>query len=346
MTELRLALLGLGNVGQAFVRLLNSKISVLVDTYNISIKMVGVATKSHGIATNPNGIEPKRLLEACHTGQSIEKFHTNKRINDSLAFIKAVEADILIENTTLSPDDGQPAINYIQTALQSGMHVITTNKSAPSFAYNQLFTLAQQNNLAFLFEGTVLDGAPVFSFVRDTLPATDILGFRGVINSTTNFILTSMEDGLPPEDALRQAQALGIPEKNSDYDLEGWDAAVKTAILINILMDGQVKPTEIARTGIKHLTTRTVIEAARQGRRFKLIAEAHWQDGKIMTRVTPRMLSLSNPLAHVNGSSTAITLFTDTLGEITIHLNEGEVPQTAYAILADLTTIIKTHYAP
>ncbi len=344
MTELRLALLGFGNVGQAFVRLLVNKIEA-INKYNVSLEVVGVATKTYGIATNPAGIDTRRLLETRRAGQSLEKFHTDKRITDSLDFINRVEADILIECTSLTPETGQPTIDYVQVALKKGMHVVTTNKSAPAFAYHNLAALAQQQKRAFLFEGTVLDGAPVFSFVRDTLPATEIRGFRGVINSSTNFILTSMEEGLPPDDALRQAQALGIPEKNPDYDLDGWDAAAKTAILVNALMGGKITPPEIARTGIRHLTTRTVIEAARQGRRFKLLAEARWRDGKIVARVTPRMLSLSNPLAHVSGSSAAITLITDTLGEITIHLNEGEVPQTAYAILADLMTIVKTYYA-
>ncbi len=343
MTELRLALLGFGNVGQAFVRLLINKIHTISE-FDISIKLVGVASQSHGIATNLAGIDPKRLLEVSYTGQSLEKFHTDNRFKDSLEFVQKVQADILIECTTLTPDTGQPAVDYIQTALQRGLHIITTNKSAPAFAYHKLSALAQQQKRAFLFEGTVLDGAPVFNFVRHTLPATDILGFRGVINSTTNFILTSMEEGLPQKDALRQAQALGIPEKNSDYDLDGWDAAAKTAILVNALMDGQTHPTEIARTGIRHLTTRTVIEAARQGRRFKLLAQAHRREGKIVARVTPRMLALSDPLAYVNGSSAALTLITDTLGEITVHLNEGEVPQTAYAILADMFEIIKTYY--
>ncbi len=344
MMDLRLALLGLGNVGQAFVTSLARKIES-VNKYNLSIKLAGVATKSHGIATNPAGIDSRRLLEACHTGQSLEKFHTDKRINNTLDFIQQVDADILVDSTPLSPGTGQPTIDYVRTALQNGLHVITVNKSAPAFAYHELSTLAQQQKRAFLFEGTVLDGTPVFSLVRDVLPATEILGFRGVVNSTTNFILSSMEEGLPPEDALRQAQALGIAEENPDYDLDGWDAAAKTAILINALMGGNTTPPEISRTGIQHLTTRTVIEAARQGRRFKLISEAGWRDGNIIARVTPRMLGLNDPLAHVNGSSAAITLITDTLGEITIHLNEGEVPQTAYAILADLISIIKTYYA-
>lgn len=344
MTELRLALLGLGSVAQAFLKLLAYKIEE-INRYGVSVRLVGVATHTHGFATNPNGIDTAHLLEAAREGHSIEKFHTDRRFNNTQEFVQNVQADVLLECITLSPTTGQPAIDYITTALQRRLHVITVNKSAPAFAYHRLTELARQQNKAFLFEGTVLDGTPVFSFVRETLPATTILGFRGILNSTTNFILTAMEEGLPPEDALRQAQALGIAEENPDYDLEGWDAAAKTAILVNALMGGDTTPDQIARTGIRHLTTRTVIEAARQGRRFKLMAEARWRDNAVVARVLPRMVPLTNPLAHVSGTSAALTLVTDTMGEITLHLNEGEVPQTAYALLADLITIIKTCYA-
>ncbi len=343
MTELKLALLGFGNVAQAFTRLLTQKITD-IGQYDVELKIVGVATTSHGIATNPAGIDNIRMIETYHAGQSLEKFHTNKRIANPLEFIKQVNADILVETITLNPNTGQPAVDYLKTALERGLHVITTNKSGPAFAHSFLSQLARQQNKAFLFEGTVLDGTPVFSLVRDTLPATEIRGFVGVVNSTTNFILTAMEEGLPLEDALRQAQALGIAEKNADYDLDGQDAAAKAAILINALLGGKITPTDITRTGIKHLTPRTVIEAARQGRRFKLLAEARRREDDIIARVTPKMLSLNNPLAHVNGSSAALTLITDTLGEITIHLNEGEVPQTAYALLSDLITVIKTYH--
>jgi homoserine dehydrogenase len=344
MTEIRLAMLGLGNVAQTFLRLLALK-SEAINRYNVSVKLVGVATRSRGIATNPAGIDTARLLVACDEGQSIEKFHTDHRIHDSLEFVQKVQADVLLECTTLNPTTGQPAIEYITTALQRGIHVVTVNKSAPAFAFTQINQIAQQYKKSFLFEGTVLDGTPLFSFVREVLPATEILGFRGILNSTTNFILTAMEEGLPPEDALRQAQALGIAEANPDYDLDGWDATAKTAILANALMGANTTPLEIPHTGIRHLTTRTVIEAARQGRRFKLLSEARWRDGNVVARVIPKMIPLTNPLAHVSGTSAAITLVTDTLGEITLQLNEGEVQQTAYALLADLITIAKTHYA-
>jgi len=344
MTEIRLALLGLGSVAQAFLRLLAQKQETLA-AYNVSLKLVGVATKTRGIIINPAGIDPARLLEAGQARQPLSDLCPDCYLADPLEFIHQVPADVLLECITLNPTSGQPAVDYITAALNRGLHVITVNKSAPAFAFHALKNLACRQNRAFLFEGTVLDGAPVFSFAREVLPAAKILGFRGIVNSTTNFVLTAMEEGLPPEDALRQAQALGIAEANPDYDLDGWDAAVKTVILVNALLNGNISLDKIARTGIRHLTTRTVIEAARQGRRFKLLAEARWRDNMVVARVTPSMLPFTNLLAHVNGSAAALTLLTDTLGEVTIHLNEGEVAQTAYALLSDLITVIKTYYA-
>lgn len=343
MTELRLAMLGLGNVAQAFLNLLPQKLTV-INQFNTSVKIVGVATASHGLALNQDGIAPARLLETAQAGQTVEKFHTSHRLRNTSEFVEKVEADVLLECTPLNPTDGQPAIDYITTALQRQLHVITANKSGPAFAFHPLTQLARKRFRAFLYEGTVMDGAPVFSLVRDALPATQVKGFRGIVNSTTNFILTAMEEGLPLEDAIRRVQALGIAERNVELDLDGWDAAAKTAILANALLGGDITPAQVSRTGIKQLTTRTVIEAARQGLRFKLLAEAWQREEQIIARVTPRMLPLSNPLAHVNGTSAALTLFTDTLGELTIHLNEGETQQTAYALLADLMTVIKTYY--
>lgn len=344
MRDVRVAFIGFGKVTQAFVRLFIDKIKS-INPLDVEVRFVGVATRSHGIAINQAGIDAYRLLEAYQNSQSLEKFHTDRRIRDTLEFIQKVEAEILIECSTLSPDTGQPALDYVRTGLQRGMHVITANKSAPAFAYQALMALAQDQKRAFLFEGAVLDGLPVFSLVRNTLPGTEILGFRGIVNSTTNFILTAMEEGLSLEDALRQAQALGISEKNPDYDLEGWDAAAKAAILVNALLGGKMTPLDVTRTGIRHLTTRTVIEAIRQGRRFKLLAEGQWRDGEITARVAPRMLALNDPLAHVSGSSAALTLMTDTLGEMTIHLNEGEVAQTAYALFSDLMAVLQRYYA-
>ncbi|MCG3211724.1 MAG: Homoserine dehydrogenase [Anaerolineae bacterium] len=344
MTDLRLAMLGLGSVAQAFLRLLAQKSDDLAP-HRISLKLVGVATRSRGIAANPAGLDLAQLLEIGAAGQPVDNLNNGRRFADSLEFVQNIQADVLLECITLNPASGQPAIDYISAALQRGLHVITANKSAPAFALARLSDLARRQKKAFLYEATVLDGTPVFSFVRDTLPATKILGFRGILNSTTNFVLTAMEEGLPPEDALRQAQALGIAEANPDYDLDGWDSAAKTAILVNALMSGSTTPDQIARTGIRHLTTRTVIEAARQGRRFKLLSEAVWRDNHPVARVLPRMVPLTNPLAHVSGTSAAITLITDTLGEVTLHLHEGEVPQTAYGLLADLITVIKSHYA-
>jgi homoserine dehydrogenase len=302
MTEIRLALVGLGNVSRAFLKLLSQKITYFSE-YGFTLTVVGVATRSHGIATNPAGINPALAIDAYLQGESIEKFHTDKRIYDTLDFIHQVEADILIESMPYCPDMGQPAIDYLISGLNRGLHVITVNKSGPAFAYRQLANLAREKAVSFLHEGTVLDGTPVFSLVRRTLPATQITGFRGVINSTTNFILTAMEEGLPLGDALRQTQALGIAETDPKHDLEGWDAAAKTAILVNALMDGNITPTAINRTGIQNLTTRTVIEATRQGRRFKLLAEAIRRDDQMITRVTPRLLPLTNPLAHVTGTA-------------------------------------------
>lgn len=334
--KIRVALLGFGNVGRAFARLLKNKQEEIARQYGIAFVVTGIATARHGIAIDHGGLDPVRCALMVKNGETLDNVHAGVPVGDNFEFIRESGADALAEITPLVPDSGQPATDHVREALGAGMHVVTANKGPAAFAYRPLVELAREKGVSFRIEGTVMDGAPVFSMLDRVLPATRVLGFRGVLNSTTNFVLTSMEEGLPPEDALRQAQALGITEDNYGYDLAGWDAAVKAALLVNVLMGGSVAPPSVTRTGIEHITTRTVIEANRQGRRFKLIAEAHSHDQEIFVRVVPRMLPLNDPLSQVNGASTALTLVTDTLGELTITLKDPTTSQTAYALLSDL----------
>lgn len=343
MRHLHLAFLGFGNVGRAFARLLENKSQTLKEDYGVTWQVTGIATARHGTALNPDGLPLPDVLDALGRDQSLDRLHPGEPVRDNFDFIRRCAADIVFEITPLNPQTGRPALDHVRAALKAGLHVVTANKGPVAFAHDELAALAAAQKRAFRFEGAVLDGAPVFNLVRHCLPGSRVLGFRGVVNSTTNFILTAMEEGLPQEDALRQAQALGITEADPSYDLEGWDAAVKTVVLVNALMGGRITPQDVTRTGISHITPRAVIEAARQGRRFKLIAEAQRGDGAVTARVAPRMLSSDDPLAQVAGTSSALTLVTDTLGELTITHSGPEPPQTAYALLSDMLDVLREY---
>ena len=266
MKTYKLAFLGFGNVGRALVQLLESKRAELRESYGIEFAITGVASRRLGWHSNPAGYSAADLngdataFTARGTGRLIPPGEA-----DLLAGLKdwlaACQADVLFENTSMNPHTGQPAIDYIRTALQAGVHVVTANKGPVVHAYHELRELAAANRVRFLFEAAVMGGAPIFSLFREALPAARLQRFRGILNSTTNLILTEMENGSSFEAAVGKAQDLGIAETDPSFDVDGWDATVKVSALATVLMDFALKPQDIVREGIRGLTTEQVQSA-------------------------------------------------------------------------------------
>ncbi|MDP7294968.1 MAG: hypothetical protein QGG24_06575, partial [Vicinamibacterales bacterium] len=198
---------------------------------------------------------------------------------------------------------------------------------------------ADAAGVRFLTESAVLDGIPILNLARETLPAVRIIGFRGVVNWTTNHILASMEQGGDADEALAAMQAEGFAEADASLDVEGWDAAAKTAVLVNVVMGGRTTPAAVERTGIGGLTGERVRDAVRRGKRVKLVASATRRGETITATVAPVELDATDPLAQLDGQSNAIVLATDLLGEIMITQRDGGLTQTAYGLLADVVMI-------
>jgi homoserine dehydrogenase len=246
---------------------------------------------------------------------------------------------VLIESTTLDITAGQPAIDHVRAALQAGCDVVTANKGPAAFAYEELSAVAADRGRSFLFEGAVMDGVPIFNLVRETLPAVDIVGFRGVVNSTTNHILSALEDGEGFDAALERMQTLGIAEADPSLDVDGWDAAAKTSALANVLMRARMTPQAVDREGIGPATARQAMAAKARGARVRLVASARTTADGVMTSVRPVELPDTDLLAGLRGMANALVLQTDLLGEIAICQLGGSLTQTAYALLSDLVTI-------
>jgi homoserine dehydrogenase len=227
----------------------------------------------------------------------------------------------------------------VRAAIASGAHVVTANKGPAAVAYAEISAAADAAGVRFLTESAVLDGIPILNLARETLPAVRIIGFRGVVNSTTNYILTAMEQDGDADEALAAMQAEGIAEADASLDVDGWDAAAKTAVLVNVLMGGRTTPAAVARTGIGGLTGERVRDAVRRGKRVKLVASATRHGDTIAAAVAPIELDATDPLAPLDGQSNAIVLATDLLGEIVITQRDGGLTQTAYGLLADVVTI-------
>jgi homoserine dehydrogenase len=335
MTHQRLVLLGFGNVGQAFARLLLTKMDLLNKQHDLSFSITGIATHRHGVAIDPQGINIERALQLISQGSSLASLSTLPLISNPIDFIRASNADVLFENTPVNYTDGQPAVSYLRAALGQGMHVITANKGPVVHAYRELTGLAAQHGRKFYFESAVMDGAPIFSLFRHSLPAIHPQAFRGILNSTTNLVLTRMEQGESFEEAIAYAQSIGLAETDPSGDVDGWDAAVKVAALVTVLMDIPLKPTEVQRTGIRHLTLQDIQNARQQARRWKLICSAQRQGAHVLAAVAPQLVDSESPYYGINGTSSIVTFETDVLPQLSIVEGNPGPETTAYGLLAD-----------
>lgn len=339
--EYNLAILGFGVVGREFARLLQRKSDELARDYGLTWRVTGLATRRLGMACDPAGLDLEAALRTVQAGQRLEALHQGPPIREAFDFIARCGADVLFETTVLNPQTGQPALDHVRAALNAGMHVITANKGPVAFAYRELRDLARRQGKAFLFESTVMDGAPIFSLARDALLGANVLGFRGILNSTTNFILTRMEAGDSFDEAVRQAQAIGIAEADPSLDVDGWDAATKTAILATVLMGAEVTPIQVDRAGIRQVRLEQVQAARTAGRRIKLVCQARWQDRQPVVRVAPEEVLADDLLASIHGTSSVLSLYTDTLKQLTIVEHDPGPAQTAYGLLRDLLAVAR-----
>jgi homoserine dehydrogenase len=241
----------------------------------------------------------------------------------------------MFEATSLEPHTGQPAIDHIRAALEMGAHAITANKGPIVYAYDELRSLAAAKNRRFLFESTVMDGAPIFSLFRDSLPTVYLHGFRGILNSTTNVILSSMEEGSDLGQALKKAQEIGVAETDPSHDVDGWDAAVKVAALVMVLMGVPIRLDQIKREGIGRLTGEAVRAARAAGKSYKLVCRAERIKDRVAASVGPEQLPLSDPLAWVAGTSSVVYFETDIFPGLAVTETNPGVETTAYGMLAD-----------
>jgi len=346
MKSYHLALLGFGNVGRALAGLLKTKTAELRDRYGIGWKITGVASRRIGWLANPDGFDVDDLLagnfqSAISQIPEAERRGRNPQ-SEIRGWLSAARADVLFENSSLNPLTGQPAIDYVKAGLEHGAHVVTANKGPVVHAYHELRDLAAAKGKRFLFEAAVMGGAPIFSLFREALPTANLKRFRGILNSTTNLILTEMEAGLSFEQAVKKAQDHGIAETDPSADVDGWDAAVKVSALATVLMETPLKPQDVQREGIRGLTQERVQAARQAGRPFKLVCQAgRAADGRVTASVRPEQVAASDPLASVNGPNSVVTFEMDTIYSLTLSEQNPDAITTAYGPLADFVTAVR-----
>jgi len=338
--QLRVALIGFGVVGQSVCEVLISKSESLSDANDFSCLVVGVSDLRWGTVFNNDGLDLGQLLTEA---RDVGKFCKDRTDWDSHTLIRRCDADAVVELSYTDLETGEPAISHCRIAIETGKSVITSNKGPPALAHRELSELARHKGVQFLFEACVLSGTPVFNLANSCLTGNTITEIRGILNGTTNFMLDEMESGANYDVALARAQALGYAEAKPDADVEGYDALAKVVILANTLMGGDLKPSQVPCRGITEIDQNAVVEAKREGRRYKLIGAIQRDGNGLAARVCPEKLHLNDPLSSVSGVNNALTLETDLLGEITV-IGPGAGPTaTGYAVVGDLMRILTVH---
>jgi len=335
----KLAFIGFGVVGQGLAEILLSKKDMLADREGFDFRTVAICDMLKGSVVNPEGIDLEAALAAVKAGQKLEDALPGEKGWDALKTIRESNADIVLEATYTDIKTGEPATSHFRMALESGKHLATTNKGPVALHFRELNKLAKAKGLHFRYEGTVMSGTPVLNLCLETLAGCEIKAIRGILNGTTNYILSEMENGLSYEDALKQAQELGYAEAVPDADVLGWDAMAKVIILSNTVMGASLSPDDIDCTGITEITAEDVQKAAQEGYRWKLIGSTVREGDRIVGRVAPERLPLDNPLSAVMGPTNALTFETDLLGPVTVQGSGAGRLETGFSLLTDILAI-------
>jgi len=333
----KIAVVGFGSVGQGLATILRDKRREIAELQGADIEIAAVVTRSRGSLYHPNGLDPAELLNAVARG-GLNAYPDRPGLQRGLSAEETAALstiDVLVEVSPTNLQTAQPALGLCYTALSHRKHVVLANKGPVALDYVNLMARARQVNRRVLFEGTVMSGTPSLRLALEALAGCTISRVRGIVNGTTNYMLTQMEQGRPYADVLAEAQRLGYAEADPTADVDGWDAAGKLLILANALFGRMYTMSEFTVQGIRGLTPDDLAQAAAEGLRWKLIAEATAEGGS----VRPVKLPSSHPLSGVSGSSNAIAFTTDLVGDITLVGPGAGGIQTGFAVLSDLLAI-------
>ncbi|MGA8136189.1 MAG: homoserine dehydrogenase [Pseudomonas gingeri] len=340
MTEYKLALVGFGGVNRALAQLIAECNERWKKELGFTLKIVGVTDLFLGSVIGRKGLDAGLLasLPAVKGALAQVPGGDSEAFNESV--IKHSGADIVVEATFTNPVDGEPATSFCRWALEGGKHVVTTNKGPIALHGAELKALARRNNLAFEYEGSVMSGTPVIRLAKQSLAGSSMVGFEGILNGTSNFVLTSMEGGLGFAEAVSQAQVLGYAEADPTADVEGHDVRLKVVILANELLDAKLTVSDVSCSGISSLNLGDIESARRDGARWKLIGAAtRHVDGSVSASVEPRLLNNDHPLAGISGATNAVSFTTDLLGTVTVSGPGAGRTETAFALLSDIISL-------
>jgi homoserine dehydrogenase len=339
----KLAFIGFGVVGQGLASLLKEKREFLKNDFGLEYTVTAISDPVKGCVFQEEGLDLDKILTLVETNGNIEKYDQGVKGWDSTKTITNGNANIIVEVSPTNIENGEPGITHIKAALNAKKHVITTNKGPIALFYRELNNLARKNGVALKFEGTVLSGTPALNLALETLAGADVKEVKGIMNGTTNYILTKMAEGQSYDVVLKEAQRLGYAETKPDADVKGWDAQAKIVILANVLMGGDLKPKDVPTQGITEIKVDDIEKAKKDGKRYKLVGRALKDSGAVRAEVSPQLVGTDDFLYHVTGVTNALTFATDVLGNVTIVGPGAGKKETGFSLLGDFLDIHSTH---
>jgi len=329
---LRIILCGFGIVGQSLAKLIESRSEDLYARYGLKPRLVGVFDRG-GSAVETSGLDLTKLLQAKKKFGTVKNYTKLKNKQTGIDMINNLDADVLVEATVSNYKDAEPGMTHITTAMKHGLHIISVNKGPLALAFPSLMELATYNQVFLRFSGTVGGGTPILDYAKNSLLGERITSFDGILNGTTNYILTNMTNGMSFQEALKDAKERGYVEADESLDLDGFDAAAKLVILANWVMGLKVTMPDIKCTGIRNVNTNDIKNATSKKCAIKLIASCN----KDLV-VGPKEISTEDPLC-VNGTLNAISFTSEHSGTQTIIGRGAGGIETASSILRDLIDI-------
>lgn len=335
---MKLLFIGFGNVAKEMGRIFTEKAKY--PKFALDVQVIGIFTARHGAIIKSDGIDLSCVLNNLEKLGSLEAPGAEKSQLSPLEAARTLDYDVLVELSALNIQErGEPAASHVRAALSRGKSVASANKGPVGFHYGELQELAKKNNALYLFESAVMDGAPVFNFVERCMKGAQITGFSGILNGTTNFILSYMENGGSFEDGVKKAQEAGIAEADPSMDVDGWDPAAKTAALANALMGAEITPLDVKRIGISEISPEKAREANGRGKKIKLICRGRMENGEVVASVLPEEVDAHDVMSMVSHFGAAIRIESD-LMHPNIVVQEGPgLLDTAYGVIEDLITI-------
>lgn len=333
MKTCNLCVIGFGNIGRALLALLLEKREELREKYAIEWRVTGIATRRLGWIAHAEGLDVEALLR----NEIPERYVLED--GNVRSWLAAAEADVLFELSSLNIEDGQPALDHLRAALERGAYAVTANKGPVVFGYQELQELARIHHTRFMHEGAVMAGAPLFAVFRDTLPASRLLGFRGLLNSTSNIVLAGMEQGKTFDEAVRVAQKMGAAETDPSHDVDGWDATFKLCALSTVLFGVPLRPGQVERTSMRHLSREQLQAARAEGKVYRSVCTIEKDGDGLHARVRPEALEQNDPLVVADPASLIADFQLDVIPGLTIVLrvpSDANLPRTvAYEVFAD-----------